>query len=303
MIKNSKGGLMKKASFVYRLRIGIIRNWKKIPIWMLNVFGILWAIIEPVYMYFPQYKSFFDSVGHYIFYGSVILAVAYAVFYRCVEPLHITISIKDTNTIIHIMFGEFFSEGNHLAIPVNEFFDSQLGGGNAQHGDIVAPNSIHGQFITKIYNSDSAKFDDDVNNSLVGVGYRQSKRIAGKNLKYPIGTTAAIGIGANKNFLFALTKTDGSSAKASADVPTMWYALQGLWKKVREHSNGLPVSVPLIGSGQSQVGLEPMHLVRLIILSILKASKNQEITKEINIVLLNNYIDKINLIALKEEWS
>lgn len=293
---------MNKTGWKHRLNIGLRRHWKIFPVWMLHVFGVVWAIIEPLSFFLPNSKAVFDIYSPCILLGSVIAAIIYALC-RCMEPLEAEIPIKGTNTSIRIMYGDFFKIKSHLAVPVNEFFDSQLGSGNSQHGDIVAPNSIHGQFITKTYNSDSARFDTDVQSALSGVTNLQVQRTGGKNLQYPIGTTAAIGVGAHKNFLFALTRTDLSSAKASADMPTMWNALLGLWEKVRQHSNGLPVAIPLVGSGQSHVGLEPMHLLRLIILSVLKASQQQEITKEIQIILLDDYFDKIDLRLLKKEWA
>lgn len=293
---------MQNTGWGCRLGIGIKRHWKYFPKWMLLIFGVVWAIVEPLSFFWPTSKFFFDSYNQSILYGSLILAFFYAL-YRCLEPLEVAILIKGTNTTVRVMFGDLFNAKTHLAIPVNEFFDSQLSGGNAKHGDIVAPNSVHGLFIAKKYNSDSAKFDSDVNAALSGVPSKTVERTGGKNHQYPIGTTALVGTGEHQSFLFASTKSDLCTAKASADVPIMWNALKGLWDKVRQHSNGTPVSIPLVGSGQSHVGLEPVHLIRLIILSVLKATQQSEITKEIHVVLLNDYMDKVDLKALKKEWS
>ncbi len=106
-----------------------------------------------------------------------------------------------------------------------------------------------------------------------------------------------------RGFLFALSRTDAETLKASADVATMWQALAGLWKCVRNHSNGHPISLPLIGAGQSGVGIEPKHLLRLILLSIMVATRDGEVCKRINVVLHESVFEKIDLQEVKDDWS
>ncbi len=80
----------------------------------------------------------------------------------------------------------------------------------------------------------------------------------------------------------------------------MWAALAGLWQCVRNHSNGHAVSLPLAGAGQSGVGVEPMHLLRLILLSILVATREREVSKRINIVRHPDLFEKIDLRGIKK---
>jgi hypothetical protein len=83
----------------------------------------------------------------------------------------------------------------------------------------------------------------------------------------------------------------------------MWAALAGLWQAVRVSSNGHPISLPLVGAGQSGVALEPKHLLRLILLSILVATRDGEVCKRINIVLRDDLFEKVDLQSVKNEWS
>jgi hypothetical protein len=104
-------------------------------------------------------------------------------------------------------------------------------------------------------------------------------------------------------FLFALAHTDPATLKASADVPTMWTALAGLWKCVRVNSNGHAISLPLVAAGQSGIGIEPKHLLRLLLLSILVATRDGEVCNRINIVLHADLFEKIDLQAVKSLWN
>ncbi len=270
---------------------------------MLQVLGIL-SVIETIANFSSFVKSWTDRFPDEILYGTFITAVLY-VIYKAAEPRKITINLRRINTQLNIYFSDIFleKEKSHLVIPVNEFFDTQLGGAVGQSGDIVAPNSIHGQFITKIYNSDSVKLGNDLDIALNGVVSNTIARNSGKTSQYPVGTTAVIGHGTYKSFLFALSHTDLITAKAQSDVPTMWSALEGVWTSVRNCSNNLPVSLPLVGAGLSHVGLDSMNILRLIVMSITKSSQRQKITDQINIIIHENLMNEIVLRKIKEEFN
>src|SRR5262244_97010 len=99
---------------------------------------------------------------------------------------------------------------------------------------------------------------------------RSKRRRAGARVASsptPIGTATALHPEGRKVFLFALSKTDAPTLKARANVPIMWAALPGFWACVPNYSNGHPVSLPLVGGGQSGVGVEPSHLLQLILVN------------------------------------
>lgn len=286
---------MRKPGKLFRIFIGIKRNWKSFPGWAFCALGVIWAIIEPSSFLLPSAKLFYESHTSELL--SFYIAIAFlTIFIKSFEPVSVVIPVKNTNTTITIEFGDLFASEGHLAIPVNEFFDSEL-------GLPVSPQSLHGLFIKEKYNSDSSRFNNDVDADLTNITFQQVNRQQGRDKQYPIGTTVVVGPSQYKHFLFALSKTDPATCKASADVPTMWQALQGLWAKVRDCSNGDSVNIPLVGSGQSQVGLEPTNLLRLIIMSIINATHTREVTKEIKIIILPKYINNIDLRIIRKEWT
>jgi hypothetical protein len=81
----------------------------------------------------------------------------------------------------------------------------------------------------------------------------------------------------------------------------MWNALKGLWKKGRDSSGGKIINVPLVGSGQSGVGLPARDLLNLIILSII--TEKERITSNIRIVLYKDYFEELNLRDIKQFWK
>ena len=143
--------------------------------------------------------------------------------------------------------------------------------------------NFNGQYIQQNFDSDATRFEIQVDLALQGENSKITARPGPRNKSHPIGTTAVVGTGPHKAFLFALTKTDMKTSKASADVPMMLDALDGLWNAIRNHSNGLTVNIPLVGGGQSQVGIDPNHLFRLILISFLGRTLINGIPKEARI--------------------
>ncbi len=216
--------------------------------------------------------------------------------WRAREPTAVVLPLRHTNTEITIRFGDLFSaRSDHIAISVNDGFDGELGAP-------VDPKSVHGQFIQKFYSGSQRGFEAACDGLLPKAKGASSGR-KGRKLSYPIGTTAALSLEGRNAFLFALTETDALTLKARADIPMMWDALKGLWACVRNHSNGHAISLPLVGAGQSGVGIEPKRLLHLILLSILVATRDGEVCKRINIVLHPDMFDKIDLRLVESDWS
>lgn len=281
--------------FVRRYSVGIKLHWKKSFGWATGTWGTTWLIVESFSTLSPDFKRFVDD-WNITTIGVFFALAVFVICWRLPVSTKVSLFLPTTNTKIEILFGDLFKLKGHLAIPVNEFFDGKL-------GHYVAPTSVHGQFIRKFFQGDSSRFEKQIDGVLKNKEPITKQREIARNNSYPIGTTAVLDTGEYKSFLFALSKTDTETAKAHADVPMMWEALQGLWRTVRTSSSGEPVNVPLVGGGQSHVGLDPSHLIWMVLLSILVATRDAEITKIIRVVIQKDMIDRINLDKLKTEWS
>ena len=283
------------ALLVRRYSVGVKLNWKKSFGWAAGTWGTTWLIVESFSSLSPDFKGLVDD-WNLTTIGIFFTLAVFVICWRLPVSTKVSFRFPTTNTKIEILFGDLFKIKGHLAIPVNEFFDGQL-------GQYVAPTSVHGQFIQTFFQGDCSRFEEQIDKVLKSKESKIKQRVIARNKSYPIGTTAVLDTGEHKSFLFALSATDLETAKAHADVPMMWEALQGLWRTVRASSNGEPINIPLVGGGQSHVGLEPSHLVWMVLLSILVATRDAEITKKIRVVIQKDMIDRINLDKLKTEWS
>ena len=277
-------------NFINRTSLGIKRHGWKLIACVYCGYAMAWTLVEPLFDFFPSLKL--EGFPQYL--GLVIFGLIFA-WWRTFPSENATIRLKNTNTSIEVVFGDIFDKSGHKVIPVNEYFDSEI-------GDPVSPLSLHGKFIQGVLGGRSSILDELVDTRLNVVPHELVPRQQGRGKKFPIGTTLMHDATATKYFLVALSRTDAETLKAKADVHDLWQALSGLWDKVRLEAGGSPVNIPLIGSGLSGVGLPPQQLLQFIMMSILDATKKWEITPEIRIILHENVFEYIHLDSIQKEW-
>ncbi len=246
-----------------------------------------------------QAVNFFDKKikfeGLLYFAGLVLLSIIFA-FWRVWKPSKIQIEIDHTNTIIEVAFGDLFKSHGIKIISVNEFFDSKI-------GKPVSAKSLHGAFLKLGFGGHPESFDTQIDSELTKIPFDDvPQKVEGKTKKYPIGTTAVVTVNEDAYILFALSKTDPATCKASSDVTLMWVALHGAWQRARIESGGHDVNIALVGGGLSGLGLPTRDLLNLIILSAITETKSQEITRLIRIVLHRDRFEDLDLRDVKKHW-
>lgn len=274
---------------------GLIIGAKRHP-WMAFVawfaaFSVMWTLVEGLTHFLPSIPL--KGCGTLL--AISVIGLGYAIW-KIWQPTQIEIAIPHTNTKLTVMFGDLFAEDGYRAIAVSEYFDSEL-------GLPVSEKSLHGIFLKRCFGGHGQSFDTIVDRELSGHATQTAgNKKAGKQKKYPIGTTALVPVNSDNYLCFVLCATDPETCKVQADVPMLWNALVGLWQKARVSVGGAPLVVPLVGSGISGVGLEPMELLDLIILSAITETKRQQITMQIRIVLTYDRFEDIDLKQVKNYW-
>ena len=255
-----------------RALIGIQRRRVRVVVESGVAFAALWTLVDATQS-FLQFQ--FGGWPRYV--AFIVLSVVAGVW-RAVPPDSRTVRIPGSNSRLTVTYADLFAEKGIIAVPVNDFFDCLVGA----H---VAPHSVHGQTITKVFGGDSMAFQTAVVRALSGVPFERIPRKSGCEHRYPLGTVAYLQTGQPSVLAFALTTTDLGSLKVSANVPQMWLALAGLWNGARIHCNDRPLSVPLVGGGLSGVGLSPQHLLSLIVTSATAEMRRDRICADIRICL------------------
>jgi hypothetical protein len=249
----------------------------------------IWAVMEPFVSVYVQ------DINKYWYLVILLLPSIIIALVRMFPKESIIVKLKHKNSIIQIKFGDIFMQDGNIAIAVNEYFDSII-------GKLVSPESMHGYFINKILGGKNELFEQAVKNGLRKHKSVLVQRDEGNKEAYPIGTTIILEFDKKKYLLFALSKTN---IKYEAfTTPTMILeALDGLLTKARSECNGTQLNIPLIGTKLSRSGVPPMCIIELILISILKATNESEITKQINIVISKDYFNEIDLSEISRRWN
>ena len=249
------------------------RFWTILLTQAFALFGALAAVASAVALFIPE---LFIGRG-WLIWLALVAAVVYGVVRAWPRPVET--SYQAPATTIKLIRGDLFEQRDaHLIIGVSDTFDTAA--------PYIAPKSVQGQFLQRVYGGDVGLLDADIDRELAHVlpsGEVEGKE--GKITRYPVGTTITLRANAVRYFLVAYTLMDkGSTASSTTDG--VWNSLSELWKAVRANSNGGRVCVPLIGGGQSKLSpvLPAADSVRFIALSFMLASRTSKVCDELIIV-------------------
>lgn len=277
------------------LRVGIKRRWGAGITQALSAAGAVWLVTEIATKVSDPLDQWIKQHGNS--YLAIVLAAAVIWFIRHIyEVRAVSFRLPTTDTNIKIKYGDLFAQPTDWLIGVGEFFDSQV-------GDVVSQNSLHGKLIINTFNGDSARFRTVVDAALANAdGTRVQQRPISPKTRYEIGTTAVLDRGQHRVFLVAMSRVDLITFKASSDVPTLWHALMGALAAIRNHGNGAPIALPLIGNGRSSVNIEPQHLLRLIVLALVDYGRKFDLPKQVAIVVPEDCFEALDLREIRRDW-
>lgn len=279
-----------KSHFFHALWLGLQRHPIKALLCAVSVYGVLWTF----------YDSIKEAAGVAATNGALIVGIFAVVSlliacFWAYPPARIGLNVANTTVTIDVFFGDIFEREGFAAIPVNEFFDSEL-------GLPVSRKSLHGIVIERFFGGHANSFDSELAKDLSEISSTHVHRAQGKKLKFPIGTCAQVST-TQKNFLlFAMCATDITNCKASTTVPCFVESIEGLCAKARTVLGGEKLLVPLAGSGTSGLGLDPQSLLRLILLVLTNESKKRQFAQKIELVIHRDWYDQIDLQSIKSGW-
>ena len=227
--------------------------------------GLFWLVIEPIIGLTGKSidLTYWQLFGWSAAFGIVWLVVD-GLWFSGFLKQSIEIKSNGFDTRIVIKFGDIFQEDGWRAIAVNDFFDSIV------DDRFVSSKSLHGILLQKYWAGNTDDWNLQVDEQLTGTACSSETRIRGKQSRYAIGTTVAV-------------KKDGNRFLCVC--------------------GNEPLSIPLMGSGLSRVGIKNNILVDLILTAIFEETKNNKVTSEIRIVLPKEKASEINLASLQKDWS
>lgn len=265
---------------------------------LLTSIGTSWLILQILKHFI---NSFNCSGWEFLFVSIVIGVIYYFVDGYCIKGYlknKVTININSGRNKINIFFGDLFIQKGWKCISVNEFFD------NIVDNKHVARASLHGYVLEKYWKDNSEKWYSDVMSDLNDNdnAFNNVDRNSGNKLKFEIGTTAKIILGADKFLFVALSHTDVKTLEAKSSIDDFQKALKGLFTRAKSCCSGETLNIPLLGGGLSRTGLSYHMIINILILHLKEITKIGDITSEINIVLDKKLQSSIDILNIKNTW-
>lgn len=265
------------------------RFWRELTIHFLAAIGGVSAVLGLVDIFFPDSLSEIDLPLIFIVpFGALIFALCNS------WPYPIEQHYSTPETKVRLVIGDLFDQETGLVIGMADTFDIET-------PEIIANDSVQGQFLRTVYKSDVSGLRRDVQAALADHQVVDSVKKKGNTSRYPLGTVATINHRNRKYYCVAYTSLDGRN-KASSTVGILWESLEKLWDEVRVRSNGEAISSPVIGLGQSGMStvLPIQDAIRFLILSFIVASRSRPVCKELRIVIRPTDEKRVDMLEIQE---
>jgi len=132
---------------IKKLPIGFQRHPFRFFAECFAVYSVLWTVFNSL----SKYLTSFHPNGTASLSVFVVVSAGVGVL-RALPKSDVRFRFGSTHTYLRVRFGDLFAANGLRAIPVNEFFDSQL-------GDQVSERSVHGQLIKTVFGGSALAFD------------------------------------------------------------------------------------------------------------------------------------------------
>lgn len=265
-----------------------------------KVMGRSFAVLGAISVVFGVVDIFFP--GWLANYGWAIwlaLGVSCLIGLRLAWPQPIQASYSMPQTSVRIVSGDLFDNeaaSEHLIIGVSTSFDTR--------SPMIAPGSLQGQFLQRVYLNDADRLDADLATALMPHDAEAKiidGKTTGKKMAYPIGTTAVLQAPSRTAFLLAYTTMDKDD-HVSTDVDQVWESLTAVWNRVRVRGNATVVRMGVVGGGLANLSstLPAMDAIRFQVLSFILASRRERVCDGLTIVVRPTQYDELDHAVLHD---
>lgn len=256
----------------------------------LGAFSVVFGVID---IFFPEWLAHFGWIFWLVFGVSCIIGL------RLAWPQPIEAKFSMPQTSVRILPGDLFDNeaaSEHLIIGVSTSFDTR--------SPIIAPGSLQGQFLQRVYLNNADRLDEDLAVALAPYdGERKviEGKINGKKMAYPIGTTAVLQAPSRTAFLLAYTKMDKDD-HVSTNVDLVWESLTAVWNHVRVRGNATVVRMGVVGGGLANLSstLPAMDAIRFQVLSFMLASRRERVCDGLTIVVRPEQYEELDHAVLHD---
>lgn len=245
---------------------------------ILQVFGVLWLLIETTAYFFSD-RSWAASIKEF-WWLFFILGIVIGI-YQAWPKISVKSRISGTDVDVEVRIGDIFSLNGTAIIGSNSTFDTALEDGT------ISRASVQGQFTTRFCSSLS-DLDNKLDESLRNInptGMRSNAdKPYGKTTEYELGTVAQLEVGGKRAYFVAVARLNEHRV-ANSDRDSFLDALPRMWEGIRSREGIEPLCCPVLGSGFSRLNITRQKLIQEIIKSFVAASIEGKFNEKLTIVV------------------
>ena len=265
--------------------------------------GSLFGILSGVLSFFSWDEMGITSRCQRVFIlGAIIIVAAIAsIGWLCGKNKNIL--WEQGEKCIRAMYADLFkiaAKKKHekiVVIPVNTTYDTIVGDG------VVSPGSVHGRWINKFCAAGHTvnEIDEMIRNDFSVRNVNPcciqdvNEKPKGKREMYPMGTVAVVNDDQTHYYLLALSHFD-QNLNAHCSKEELLGVITSLIDFYDKNGQGLPIYIPLMGSGISRTGVSPDESLQ-IISDLLKLNRNK-VHGEANVVVYSKMKKQVSIFDL-----
>lgn len=187
--------------------------------------------------------------------------------------------LKDKDIWIIIKIGDIFKKiDGSLVVSTNSTFDTSFS------GNLISRDSLQGQFTLKYYD-DEAHLDSDLQKALKGEASKPiNDNRKSKKERYPVGTIAKINPKDQTVYMIAIADIN-EHGKAAGSEEGIIESLGKLWHYIGERGETEAVTIPVLGTGRTQINIKREQMIIEIIKSFIAACSEKRFCDKLTIVI------------------
>ena len=135
-------------------------------------YGALWLVVESISAFFVSLRP-----EGFVWYSALLVLAALGGVWRAWPTQRIEFPIPGSDSSFEIQFGNVFEGTGVVVIPVNEYFDGEL-------GDHVSEKSLHGRFIKDVLAGQTKTFVDLTSGALASVNGGDPPALPGRHPEF-----------------------------------------------------------------------------------------------------------------------
>lgn len=282
----------------YRLRRFTYDNWYFFACHFISCIGL---IASPVTIIAAVNPNLLLSCN-WIWYLSLGIPIFYS-GWRIKPRKSITINLARRRTITVRQGNIWNVKKGIVVIPVNKFLDTQV------DDVVIGKGTIHGQFIKRYKEMYPAKdLDAEIINAIQADRlqksgtYKNRKHVNGTHEDaYPLGEVVRLKEGDLQYYLVVATEFDEDNHVINQPEKYSM-VLMTLIKKIDRWNSGVPVFLPIIGSGQMGLSLTKQEVVTEI-LSCFNLAEHYVANGGTTILVCDNDMKELSLNKIKYQFS